>query len=175
MGLPTARSRDEAQLYLDLTPCATCDSVETDWQHGQAPADGELVSAYDGTCAGCGDEREYFFALPAQETAGAFPAFGGAEPSELLDPGRWLALADQLAGNLPPYDPAAKRLALDIAAAAVAEVLKFVPADEDAVPEQAFWSAEGRRVYDAEPGRFGRERLVVVRQTYQLQPGERDE
>lgn len=175
MKLPTARSRDEAVLWLDLTPCEVCGSGETDWRHGQALADGELVSAYDGTCEGCGDEREYFFALPAQETAGAFPMFGGAEPSELLDPGRWLALADQLAGSLPPHDPAATRLALDIAAAAVAEVLKFVPADEDAVPEQAFWSAEGRRVYDAEPGRFWRERLVVVRETYQQELGERDE
>ena len=166
MGLPTARSRDEAHLYLDLTPCATCDSVETDWQHGQALVDGELVSAYDGRCAGCGAEREYFFRLPNQEVGGEFPAFGGDEPSDLIDAGRWLALADQLASNLPPHDPEASAQALAIAAAAVGEVLKFIPRDEYVVPASAFWTAEGLRVRDAEPGRFRRERLEVVLGTY---------
>lgn len=168
MPLPVARTRDEAHLYLDLTPCDACGSTETEWQHGQAMIDSELASCYDGVCANCGAEREYFFGLPAQEiAAGNFPTFGGPEPSELLDAGRWLELADQVAGDVPLDDSEAARHTLAIAAAAVAETLKFIPPDLDAVPDQAFWTAEGRRVRDAEPGRFRRDRLMVVLDSYQ--------
>lgn len=165
MTLPIARTRDEARLYLDLTPCE-CGSTDAAWKHGTGMVDGELVSAYDARCADCGAEREYFFGLPARETGGEFPNFGGPEPSQVLDPGRWLALADQLASMLPPDDPQTSNEALALAAAAVAEVIKFVPAGEDAVPPEAFWTEEGRQVYDAEPGRFQRDRLKIVEQTY---------
>ena len=50
--------------------------------------------------------------------------------------------------------------------AAVDEVVKFVPAGQDAVPEDEFWTPEGRAVRDAEPGRFRLDRLLVVRDTY---------
>jgi hypothetical protein len=165
MMLPIARTRDEARLYLDLTPCG-CGSTDAEWKHGTGLVDGELVSAYDATCADCGAERDYFFGLPSRETGGDYPNFGGAEPSQLLDAGRWLALADQLASGLPPDDPETSAAALSIAAAAVAEVMKFVPPGADVVPAEAFWSAEGRQVYDAEPGRFRVGRLEVVRETY---------
>jgi hypothetical protein len=150
---------------LDLTPCE-CGAVDADWRHATALVDGELASCYHATCAGCGERREYFFGLPVVETGGDYPNFGGPEPSQLLDAGRWLALADQLASMLPPDDPETTQQALAIAAAAVAEVMKFIPPDEDAVPESAFWTEEGRRVYDAEPGRFRRGRLRVVLETY---------
>jgi hypothetical protein len=166
MTLPIARTRDEARLYLDLTPCA-CGSIDADWRHATGTADGELASVYDATCPDCGAEREYAFGLPPTETGGDFPNFGGDEPSELLDPGRWLALADQLASRLPRDDPETRAQALAIAAAAVAEVIKFVPLGEDAVPEGAFWTDNGRRMYGAEPGRFRRGRLQVVLETYQ--------
>ncbi|MGW1341458.1 hypothetical protein ACWCOV_10430 [Kribbella sp. NPDC002412] len=163
--LPIARTRDEARLFLDLTPCE-CGSAEADWKHATGLVDGELVSAYDATCADCGAAREYFFGLPARETGGSYPNFGGAEPSQLLDAGRWLALADQLASMLPPDDPETGAEALTLAAAAVGEVVKFIPAGSDVVPVDAFWTVEGRQVYDAEPGRFQRGRLEVVLATY---------
>ncbi|WP_433165252.1 hypothetical protein [Kribbella sp. CA-247076] len=163
--LPVARTRDEARLYLDLTPCA-CGFVAVDWRHATRLVDGELASCYDTTCPGCDAVREYSFGLPPRESGGDYPNFGGAEPSQLLDAGRWLALADQLASRLPPDDPATRAEALSVAAAAVAEVIKFVPPGEEVVPVEAFWSAEGRRVYDAEPGRFRRGRLEVVLETY---------
>jgi hypothetical protein len=165
MTLPTARTRDEAWLFLDLTPCA-CGSTDAAWEHGTGMVDGELASCYDTTCPDCGAERKYFFGLPPRETGGDYPNFGGPEPSQLLDAGRWLALADQLASMLPPDDPETSAQALSIAAAAVAETMKFIPPGEDAVPGDAFWTEEGRRVYDAEPGRFRRERLRIVRDTY---------
>jgi hypothetical protein len=165
MTLPIARTRDEARLFLDLTPC-DCGSTDADWQHGTGLVDGELASCYDATCMDCGADREYCFGLPPTETGGDFPNFGGPEPSQLLDPGRWLALADQLASMLPPNDPQSSAQALTIAAACVAETMKFIPPGERAVPEQAFWTGTGRRLYDEEPGRFQRDRLRIVLETY---------
>ena len=57
---------------------------------------------------------------------------------------------------------------LAVARAAVDEVVKFVPAGQDAVPEDEFWTPEGRAVRDAEPGRFRLERLLVVRESTRL-------
>ncbi len=158
-----ARSRDEARLFLDLTPCPDCGTVSPDWNHSIEDAGGELVSSYAAVCPGCGAEREYLFGLPERETAGEFPAFGGPEPSELLDPGQWLHVADLFASDVPEDDPG---LALAIARAAVDEVVKFVPPGLDAVPPDAFWTEDGRRVHDAEPGRFRLDRLLLVRDIY---------
>ncbi|WP_350279193.1 hypothetical protein [Kribbella sp. HUAS MG21] len=165
MTLPVARTRDEARLYLDLTACA-CGALDADWQHATGLQDGELVSVYDATCPGCGADREYAFGLPERETAGDYPHFGGDEPSQLIDAGRWMALADQLASALPE-DPATAAQALHLARAAVDEVIKFVPAGATTVPAKAFWTPEGRAVRDAEPGRFQLDRLEIVRNTYQ--------
>lgn len=163
-----ARTEDETLLYLDLHPCPDCGSVETGWQHGLADEDGELVISYAGTCSGCGAEREYLFGLPEHESVGPFPNFGGPGPSELVDAGQWLAVADRAAGSVPadgPLDEEAVTV-LRVARAAVEEVLKFVPPDADRVPDDAFWTDEGRQVRDAEPGRFRVERLLVVRDSY---------
>ena len=99
--------------------------------------------------------------------------FGDDRPSELLDPGEWLAVADAYASTGPAdtsqLDPeSARRLDADLATAVAAldEVLKFVPAGADAVPVEAFWSDRGRAVHAAEPGRFRAIRLRAVRDAY---------
>jgi hypothetical protein len=166
MVLPPARTLDEAYLHLDLTPCPTCGSIETEWQRALAQVDGELVAAYEGTCQGCSAAREYLFQLPAREHAGGTPNFGGPEPSALLDPGQWLEVADQVMAAVPTDDPRAAGEMASFAAAAVAEVLKFVPAEADAVPAERFWSAAGRQAYERQPGRFHRDRLQVVLDSY---------
>lgn len=166
MAFAVARTRDEAHLYLELNPCPDCGSIDTPWEHGIAEVDGELAISYAGICAGCGAEREFLFGLPARETkVTSWPAFGGPEPSELLDPGQWMAVADRAAAGVPT-DPGEAGKVLAVARAAVDEALKFVPAGQDAVPEDEFWTPEGRAVRDAEPGRFRLERLLVVRDTY---------
>jgi hypothetical protein len=166
MALPVVRTRDEAHLYLDLRPC-DCGSVETRWESGVVAVGATRAAAYSGTCSSCGAEREFVFALPEREVIPeAFPTFGGPEPSQLLDAGEWLWVADLTAGNVPPDDPEAAHRALTIARAAVDEVVKFIPDGEDDVPDRAFWSERGARVRAEEPGRFRRERLMIVRDTY---------
>jgi len=163
--LPVARTHDEALLWLEREPCAECATTSTTWEHGLAQDDaGELVLAYDTECSSCGTDREYYFGLPERETG--LGAFGGPEPSELIDAGQWLALADELASRVPAEDLEARAERLGWAAAAVDEVLKFVPADEDDVPDWAFWTSDGRQVRDEQPGRFRRTRLEVVLATY---------
>ena len=77
-----------------------------------------------------------------------------------------MALADHLAGYLPADDPETVTEALQFAAAAVAEVIKFIPPGATAVPADAFWTAEGQATYEADPARFHRTRLEITQQTY---------
>jgi len=167
VALPVVRTRDEAHLYFDLHPCPECGSVDLTWEHAAVSVDGEPASEYYCTCPGCDTEREFVFALPKREFVSAeFPNFGGPEPSQLLDAGEWMWVADLTAGNVPPDDPAQERQALRIATKAVAEAIKFIPTGQEDVPDDAFWTERGRQIRSAEPGRFNRGRLLVVRDTY---------
>ena len=58
---------------------------------------------------------------------------------------------------------------LDIARAALEEVIKFLPDGADSVPDNAFWTERGRAVRDREPGRFRRARLAAVLDVYRKQ------
>jgi len=172
MAPPFARTRDEAQLYLDLHPCERCGSIDVAWESALVSAEGALARSYFGRCPGCGVEREVVFRLPdvrTQKNAADLVHFGGPEPSELLDPGEWLWVADLSAANVPVDGGLAARRALAIAAAAMDEILKFVPPGADRVPAAAFWSERGLRLRDQEPGRFRRERLAIVRDSYRSQ------
>jgi hypothetical protein len=170
--LAAVRSRDEAHLYLDLHSCDECGSVDTAWvsslvASGEPGGSGEVIVRYAGTCGGCGADREFFFGLPEREVAPVgFPTFGGPEPSQLLDAGEWLWVAGLTADAASGEDPAEARWALAIAVAALEEVVKFIPPGQERVPEQAFWSEQGRRLRDAEPSRFTVDRLLDVRDAY---------
>jgi hypothetical protein len=162
-----ARTRDEAHLYLDLHPCDDCGSADTTWDSALVIVGSELTTRYAGTCSVCGTEREFLFGLPETEVVPVgFPTFGGPEPSQLLDAGQWLWVADLTAGDVPADDPAEAGRALAIAAAAVEEVVKFIAFGQDEVSERAFWSERGSQVHDADPSRFTLDRLMVVRDTY---------
>jgi hypothetical protein len=166
MAFAVARTRDEAQLYLELHPCPDCGSIDTPWEHSLIQVDGELTIRYAGICPGCEAEREYLFGLPARETrVSGWPTFGGPEPSELLDAGQWMDVADR-AAEAVPTDPVEAGRVLAVARAAVDEVVKFVPTGADAVPEDEFWTPEGQAVRDAEPARFRLDRLLLARDTY---------
>ncbi|GAA4698699.1 hypothetical protein [Phytohabitans rumicis] len=175
VALRLARTSAEAHLYMELRPCQACGESAFEPSSSIIEADGDLASRYSGACPSCGAAREFTFRLPDDIPLPSDddPSFGDDRPSELLDAGEWLWLGDVLASDAPA-DPAGlaapeRRLArMDLltAASALAEVLKFVPPDADAVPPQALWSERGRAVYAAEPGRFRRLRLEAVRDVY---------
>jgi hypothetical protein len=175
MVLPPARTNAEAHLYMDLHPCG-CGEIRFPRHSSVVTAAGELVSRYTGTCPGDGAEREFMFRLPADLLApppDGTVRYGGPEPSELIDPGEWLSVADACARSVPA-DTATlagdglmeARAMLYRAAAAIDEVLKFIPSGADRVPETAFVTDRGRAAYAREPGRFRQPRLEAVRATY---------
>lgn len=176
MTLRLARTNAEAHLYMALTPCQVCGATEFAPEHAVIVADGDLASQYAAPCPRCETPREFVFRIPEEVTVPdpQEPTFGDERPSELLDAGQWLALADRFSGGVPaesaPELPADQRRQarddLRSAAAAIAEVIKFVPADEDTISSDLLWSDSGRAVYNREPGRFRRQRLAAVRQTY---------
>ncbi|BCY07797.1 hypothetical protein L3i22_028850 [Actinoplanes sp. L3-i22] len=121
---------------------------------------------YAWDCPGCGRRRAYDFRTPAEPEP--FPHAGenfrwgdGARPSELLDPGQWMLIADRFAAR----DGAR-------AAAAVDEVLLFVTRGSLlrrwSVPRSAFRSRAGRARYRRNRGEFSRERLESARDRLRL-------
>jgi hypothetical protein len=163
MRPPLARTPAEAHLYMDLHLCSACGGRGFVGDSAVALVEGELCSRYSGYCTRCGVERDYTFRLPAEPWLGLERdvVFGGSEPSELLDAGEWLLVADLAVGR---RDAADEDLAL--AASALDEVLKFVPPGAEAVPADAIRTEDGRAVYEREPGRFRRDRLEAVAATY---------
>lgn len=171
--LKLARTSAEAHLYMDLRPCA-CGERRFARQSSVVTIDGELASRYTGACARCGAERKFELRLP-QEILQPPPdgvQFGGDEPSELLDPGEWLSVADDHARRVPAgtkLDGDALRVARHCMATAIAaldEVCKFAPRGAVEVPYSAFTTPLGRAIWDKEPGRFRLARLEAVRKAY---------
>src|SRR4051794_26320267 len=157
---------------MELRPCPQCGDANGSWAEALVDADGTMARRYHCACAGCGEPREFVFALPERPTPprpGAVVTFGALdEASVLVDAGEWLMVADlcaQAAGAPGVSDGEACEM-LSIAVAAMDEVLKFIPAGADAVPDTAFWSVAGRSERELEPGRFRRDRLTVVRDSY---------
>jgi hypothetical protein len=176
MALRLARTNEEAHLFMDLHPCV-CGEIQFPRSSSVVEtSDGDLASHYSGACPQDGTPREFTFRLPQQipmPPRDGSVRYGGPEPSELIDPGEWLSIADAYARNVPADTAslatdglAQARSMLNRAVAAIDEVLKFVPAGADRVPEEVFVTDRGRAAYDREPGRFRRVRLEAVRSTY---------
>lgn len=156
-----ARTTAEAHLYMDLHPCK-CGSIEFDRQSAVTTEAGVLYSRYSGPCHACSTVRMFRFELPeAIRPIGSSVDFGGDDPSRLIDPGEWLAVADALVARHP-----GTRDELDLARAAVEEILKFIPPGADRVPEDAFFHEPGRALHAKDPARFRRDRLASVLAAY---------
>lgn len=174
MTLRLARTSAEAYLYMGLTPCDICGETDFVPVGGPVLVAGVLASQYAGRCGHCGVPREFRFRLPEEiaHFAAESPRFGGDEPSELLDAGQWLGLADRIGAATPAVPPSDLDLRheawidLRSAAAAVDEVLKFIPPGADSVPATALWSDAGRAFYARDPTRFARMELHQLRRRY---------
>lgn len=153
---------------MDLQPCATCGEHGFSGESAVVLVDGLLCSRYTGDCRRCGTPRQFVFRLPEEIRLPVERdiVFGGPEPSELLDPGEWLVVADRAASTPASGDAELDREDVALAAAAIDEVLKFVPDGAEEVPATAFRSETGHQAYAEEPGRFRRGRLVAVASTY---------
>jgi hypothetical protein len=161
---------------MQLHPCPTCGTV---FEPSSAVVliDGVLASRFSAPCPVCGQMREFTFRLPDQvlmpDPDRIFFGRPG-EVSELIDPGEWLLVSDQYARSVPaqlsgldPDSLAQARRALTAAVSALDEVLNFIPAGAEEVPQQAFWTERGRARYAAEPTRFRRTRLSARRAAFE--------
>jgi len=160
-----SRSARECHLYMDLRPCE-CGQVEFPRDHHLLDREGVMVSVYEGFCPACDRLRSFEFGL-TDELEPAPPAFGGAEPSQIIDPGEFHWVADRIgedAGlrllNSPPDKHEEHRAKFEYATAALQEVMKFLPAGADEVPAELFTSARGREIYQKDPTRFERRWLA---------------
>lgn len=174
-GPPLARTSIEARLYVDLHPCG-CGETAAPQDSALTKTGSSTAGRISGACPRCGTYREFVFRMPEPITPPSVDVvtFGDGTPSELLDPGEWLWVADQYASTSPEdtsgLDPKARRAArqrVAVAVAAVDEALAFVPGTAKKVPSHAFRTDRSRSVYAAEPGRFTRDRLQGIRDTYQ--------
>jgi hypothetical protein len=161
MHAPLARTDQEAEIYIEMTPCHRCGGQGFSGTSAVIflgeDGDDDLGTRWTGTCTRCGVAREFVFRLPAEvEVGGTAPwDFGTGGPSELLDPGQWMTVADLASRPDPEPDP-------PLALAALDEVAKFIPAGADEVPTEAFRTDEGREAYRQNPGRFTRRWLEAA-------------
>jgi hypothetical protein len=159
-----ARSVAEAHLYLDLRGASRSDRPSRLELRGD-----DLVTVYEADCEGV--RRRFEFLIPNPEARSG--TYGDGEPSTVIGPGEFLAWSDHVARTVPAdpaglgtADRAEARRRLEVAADCVEEVVKFIPADADTVPADAFRSAFDQSVRELEPGRFSRDRLTAIAQTY---------
>ncbi len=176
VSYPVARTPEEALHFLEIQPCPRC-GVLGFQAMGAIYSDGvNLLRRYSGPCARCGTAREYLFRQPAQPEPPAPPGyarFGGAQPSQLLDAGQWLEMADDYARELPadpaqvpPAELSRVRQRLAYALAALDEAAKFIPPGADTVPEPALWTPRSRDLWHREQFRFRRAVIDAYRQTF---------
>lgn len=168
---PLARTIAEAEVFMVLHPCA-CGSPEFERASREIMIAGYRATSYSGPCTSCTAWREFVFRFPELMPAPDDEIFGDGAPSELLDPGEWYWIANWYArgpGSPAGLDDADRRYArrqVAMAAAAMDEVLAFVPPRKSKVPAKLIRSQRGRELYARMPGSFSRERLQVVRDTY---------
>jgi hypothetical protein len=156
---------------MELHPCS-CGEEVFEWsRHRLEQRENRLVSVYEGTCGRCGTSRRFEFEVTDEVSPP--PAYGGATPSKIIDPGEFLTVSQRAAADVPADPRTVDSDDLDdaydgieIAVAALDEVLKFVPPGAAAVPAEAFTSDLGRKMYASDPGQFDRDRLTVALAEY---------
>ncbi|WP_067686177.1 hypothetical protein [Actinoplanes awajinensis] len=167
MRIPFARTSAETTLFLAFHPCPCGDGSfpgrGLPWSASVLDVGRENTVRYDWACPGCGHPREYRFRTPGEpepfpRTGDIFRWGDGCTPSQLLDPGQWMLVADRYAAE-----------DLAKAAAALDEVLLFVTRrmlGRYAVPRSAFRTEAGRARYRTGRSAFEKHRLESARDGY---------
>ena len=168
-----ARSLAECGLYLNL-----CDYPVGGRKESMSTQGDDVVVQYDCTKEG-GPARRFLFLIGKADmvaTGGDGPMRYGAgdKPSELVDAGQFFDMAEAFAkaspGSLDGLTADRGMTALRIierAAACMDEVIKFIPAGEEMVPDRAFFTASGRHARAQQPaGRWSRARLGAIGGAY---------
>lgn len=156
---PRIRSAEEAYVVMAIHPCPRCGAETPPLASTFERRGDELVSIYRGPC-GCDLVRHFEFRLPDKtpvQSAGALDLGEGL--SQCLDPGQLMIAVDLFARRSDRYS-------LQLATAALDEILAFVPDGADRVPEDAITSRAGWAVFEAGPERFRASRLRNVRESY---------
>lgn len=166
-----ARSAIECHLYIELHPCSCGEALEPG-RHRLESRESGLVAVYRAGCRRCGSTRHFEFVMG--DAIVPLGKFGGSKPSQIIDAGEFLAVADSAARQVPAdvsgLDAGARaraRTLMHRAAAAIEEVLKFILPGEEAVSQEALSSTHSAAMYSEEPGRFRRSRLQAVLRVYQ--------
>jgi hypothetical protein len=173
MAVPIGRTILESHIYMELRPCV-CGTRDLTITSSEliGGGDGGFIRRHVGRCPACEASREFVFGLPDNAVIGGVSwemYFGGDAPSQLIDAGEWMEIAERVARSIhsrPDPDPVAlrdQREALTVAVAAVNEALKFIPDGVDEVPDDAFWTDLGRAKQHELYGRFRRFRLQAYR------------
>src|SRR5262245_40061628 len=107
---------------------------------------------YDGVCARC--RRTWTFEFVLDTDIALIGMFGGARPSQIIDSGQFLAVADAAALAVPAevnrFDNLSRQRARALmlrAVAAIEEVIKHIPQGADRVAADSLFSALGKQVY----------------------------
>lgn len=173
MALPIARTVLESYLFIELHPCACGEGrLAVTASDLLQDADNSLARRRKGTCPGCQHPREFIFGVPEVEESGGASwelFFGGDTPSQIIDAGEWLDIAQRLAKSVPhsrslrPSKRREGREVLTEAVAAINEVLKFIPVGVAEVPDEAFWSDRGLQKRTEDSVQFQRGSLIDFR------------
>jgi hypothetical protein len=175
MDVLAARSHNEAVVYVLMRECRACGAGNRDLTDEFGTAEGATLTEYTAFCRDCTHIDTYTFRLPESDPQNAVAdvAFGGDEPSSIIDAGEWLAFADRTANGGPveptgltPEQRADAALALHAAAAAVREVVKFIRPGEERVSMSALWTERGRAEFERDPWRMSRGRMGAVETAY---------
>ncbi|MFC4042098.1 hypothetical protein ACFO1B_27020 [Dactylosporangium siamense] len=135
-----ARSRAEADTYLRLQAAFQGRAGDPVEDAVEAEVDGHQVVRHH-------DVELHL--LPASD--------GATQPSNIIDPGGWLAIANQLAGSGQHRR----------AAEAVREALRFLPPGTDRLPVRLFWTPVGLRMLRRHPHLFNRGALEATLAQYE--------
>jgi hypothetical protein len=154
-----SRSSPECHLYIELHPCTACGETQLPPKHKLVSQGDDLVAVYEHPCPRCNTPRRFEFVLDPEIPPGL--KFGGAKPSKIIDAAQFLATADHAAKQAP-----ATQYWMSRAVDALEEVVKFIPPGADRVPVEALFTAAGKELYLAEPGRFRKSRLDAVLGVY---------